>query len=967
MSEQRTLRVEDLFHRARGVALDLRSEWIARECAGDAALAAEVASLLAAGDDAREFVLHPQAPATRMLTVGAQVGRYRLVREIASGGMGVVFEAERADGEFERHVALKVIRGRFGSDVFGSAALDADLARRFLVERQHLAHLDHPHVAKLLDGGTTDDGAPYLVMELVAGEPIVDFCERRALALRPRLELFRKVCLAVQYVHSKLIAHRDLKPSNILVSDGPTGADEPAPKLLDFGIAKLLASDAAATATLGAQRLTPAYASPEQFKNEPITTASDVYSLGVILYELITGRLPHPTDGATPIVLARAVCEVSPPSPRSVRASVPAELDTIVLKALEKDPARRYASAAELADDLERFITGHPVLARPASRTYRARKLVARNKLAVGFASALALAIAGSSAWLAVLYARSLRAEGEAEQRRDIAERSNTLLRSLFDAPDPFAAHGKDVTVAEVLDDAAPRALAGLESQPQVRAEIAAVIGETYRKLGAYDKAEPYLRDVLATTRELRGDDESAVMTAAVSLGTLLAQRASWSEAETLLREAYELGERDLGPEHANTVTALSALGVTVRELNRLEEAETLSRLAVERARRVFGARASATWQSLNNLASLLHDLGRHAEAGVLFEEALAGMHESGADQLRFGLSLRYSYANNLYQRGLIDQAELTFRDVLESRRTLLGDEHPETLETAVWLGIVLTQRSGVAEAAELLEKALEAERRVFGPEHETTLGTAVEYGRTLYTQGRLEAAAEVLEPTYAALVRRFGCGHYMSLGAQAARATLAQLQGDWDGAIARQKELVEASEEGLGPQHGETLRSRTNLGVVLHQAGLLEEAAATTRETLDELRETFGSKDTLTLNSISNLASVLRELGRHDEALALFDELMQSASETMTPDNFQLAWFHYVHGRALDDAGKPERAEQEMARGFDDLMRTLGPAHDMTQRAGRYYADFLDRFDQGERANAVRETLEATNSPPRK
>jgi tetratricopeptide (TPR) repeat protein len=398
-------------------ALDLdaaaRAAFVDEACQGDAGLRAEVVSLLDSTDAAQPFFEKPPAfPGPGLVLPDSRIGPYRVIRELASGGMGSVFLAERADGEFQQRVAIKIVRGGFG---------DAFLLERFREERRILATLDHPNIARLLDGGTTAAGLPYVVMEFIEGQAIDQYCAARNLPLRDRLLVFQQVCAAVQYAHQHLVIHRDIKASNILVTE--TGV----PKLLDFGIAKLVDVSAGAAAAYTAVRImTPESASPEQLSGQPVTVAADIYALGVLLYSLLTQASPYRGAISSHTDLVRAVCEETPepPSTRTTSLAIPADVDMILLKALRKEPERRYASAAELSDDIRRFLEGLPVLASPDSLRYRAGKFVARHRVAVAATAALVVAIVagvGATVWQARV----------AERERGRAERQFNAVRGL--------------------------------------------------------------------------------------------------------------------------------------------------------------------------------------------------------------------------------------------------------------------------------------------------------------------------------------------------------------------------------------------------------------------------------------------------------------------------------------------------------------------------------------------------------
>jgi serine/threonine-protein kinase len=494
------LEMERLFNEALGHDPATRTRWLAAACP-DEALRAEVERLLAAeagAEDRLRDVLAgavPPAPIEK----ATRIGPYRLIHELGRGGMGSVWLAERADAEYVDRVAIKLIR---------ADAASPGLIRRFLSERQILANLKHPNIARLLDGGTTDDGRPYLVMEYIEGDPIDVYCDRHRLSVADRIALVRQVAGALQFAHTNLVVHRDIKPSNILVtSDG-------APRLLDFGIAKILdpatmPHRVAETGT-GHRLMTPAYASPEQVRGDAVTTAADVYSIAVVLYELLTGRLPYRTESAQPHDLARLILEVQPEQPSTaVAADAPVErnttlqrlrrqlegdLDNILLVALRKEPERRYASIEQFAADLGRHLDGHPVVARPDTWPYRAGKFVKRNRGAVAAGMSTFLTLAFFALSVAIQANRIRRERDIANREREKAESVTAFLVDVFDAADPNNARGTEVTAREILAEGGRKAKTELADQPEVQAAAMETIGNVYRALGEYDSAAPFLQ-----------------------------------------------------------------------------------------------------------------------------------------------------------------------------------------------------------------------------------------------------------------------------------------------------------------------------------------------------------------------------------------------------------------------------------------------------------------------------------------
>ncbi len=674
------------FHSLLDAATADRSALLAGVRAEDPDLAGELAALLE----------HHQAPDTLFsrgalaeLAAGAvgseagpaavpeNIGPYRILREIGRGGMGTVYLAARIS-DFEQRVAIKRVQaGRW----------EAALERRFLEERQILARLDHPNIARLLDGGRSRDGSPYLVMEYVEGLPIDRYCEQRRLPIAERLELLRAVCGAVQYAHQNLIIHRDLKPSNILVTS------EGIPKLLDFGIAKLLdPGEGAADLTPESSRpMTPRYASPEQVLGETITTATDIWALGLLLYDLLTLRLPFGLSGCPTREVRRRILEAEAEAPSRLthlpplRRQVTGDVDAIVLEALRKAPEGRYPSAEQLAADVRRYLDGLPVAARRGRWLYRAGKTVKRRPGAV---LAVAL-VAASSVGSTVLWrqAEAERRQVEVERQRTVveraaavreqerAERVSDFLKDLFQAADPDAQQGGQLPVREALDAGRRRLAEGLEGEPELEAELAGTLGDVYRDLGLWQDANQLMQRAVELRRKLYPEGDPRLAVALNDLASVYYYRERYADAEVLLRESLAL-------------------------------------------RRRLGAEPAQVARALNNLASVLKPQGRLTEAGQLYEEALA-IRESalGATDPAVALSL-YSLGALRFEEGDLEAAEPLLRRALAVYQAAHGERHTRVASVLSTLGRVLHARGAPAAARPLLERALATRRELLGEEH---------------------------------------------------------------------------------------------------------------------------------------------------------------------------------------------------------------------------------------------------------
>jgi serine/threonine protein kinase/tetratricopeptide (TPR) repeat protein len=687
-------------------------------CREDADLRREVESLLATERELGDFIeipvfrIHPEGSGPP-LAVGQRIGAYRIVREVGRGGMGSVYLAERADQEFEQRVALKVVRRGMDTD---------EIVHRFRAERQILAHLDHPNIAKLFDGGTTEDGRPYFVMEYVEGKPIDEDCDARKLSTAERLELFRTVCAAVHFAHQNLIVHRDLKPGNILVTaDGK-------PKLLDFGIAKLLDPNQEPFALTRAdlRMMTPDYASPEQVRGEAITTASDIYSLGVLLYVLLTGHRPYRASTQQPEELARAILEVEPVRPSSVvarfeevkrsdgsvqaltpesvsrvrdgeqrllRRRLSGDLDNIVLKAMQKDPQRRYASVDQLSADLERHLQGLPVVARKDTLGYRTWKFVGRHPGGVAVAALLLLLILGFGITATVLWQRAVRGEQQAQA-------VSAFLEDLFTGADPKQSHGDELTAKDLLDRGVQKIRSGLKTEPFVRAELSKTLGRVYRDLGWYADARPLLAEALDLHRQTLREDDYRIVQDMQNLGNDLHSMGRQTEAKPLLKKAIEIQR-----EHQATHDIVFA-------------------------------------KNLTNLGSIVEEEGDLAQAEKLYQESLA-IKKKTPDTEPEDMAASFNLFGRLYSTwGKYSLAEQYYQKALGIRQHLAGGRpDPEVATSLGNLGSLQQDRGDFAGAISFYRRALEMRRQLFkGPNFKTSVSLN-NLGYALQASGDLAGA----------------------------------------------------------------------------------------------------------------------------------------------------------------------------------------------------------------------------------
>jgi serine/threonine protein kinase len=730
-------------------------------------------------------------------TPGVAIGRYRLLEPIGEGGYGVVYRAEQHQ-PVRREVALKLLK--LGMDTKAVIA-------RFEAERQALALMDHPHIAKIFDAGATATGRPYFVMELVRGQRISDYCDARRLAVPERLEVFIQVCHAVQHAHQKGIIHRDIKPSNILVVESQ---GKPVPSVIDFGIAK--ATDQRLTDktlyTAFEQFVgTPAYMSPEQAAGVDIDTRTDIYSLGVLLYELLSGCTPFRTatiPNASLDELRRAIREKEPLRPSACLETLrPAELaavaqkrqsdpvklcrilrgdlDWIVVKALEKEPQRRYQTVSGLAMDLQRYLDNEPVLARPPSRVYRLQKLVRRNKLAFAAATAVTLALAGGlsltlwsllqekqarkRATAAEALQNQLRQQaqaGEGKARTEAAKSAQvaSLLEEMLKGVGPSVAIGRDTTLLrEILDRTAARVPQGLTNQPEVAMELCMVLAETYDELGLDKQAEGMTREALRLARAVYGERHRAVAKALRRLGYTLANQGKLGEAEPLVRQALAMGRKLFGNDSLEVAESLNTLANILWDRGSLPEAEALNREALDIRRRIV-ANDPLVGESLNDLAGVLTAEGKLDEAGDLYREALAVARRAfGDDHPSVPVAIN-NLATVLKKQNKLAEAEPLFREALDLQRKLLGREHPNLAVAMKNLAMLLRAQGKLAEAEVLQRQALAMEQKLLGAENPSIAISLRNLGEILQDQGNLSEAESNLRHALEMQEKIYGTTH---------------------------------------------------------------------------------------------------------------------------------------------------------------------------------------------------------------
>ena len=904
MNPERWNKIQSLFEKAIELDFSEREDYLKKECADDSDLLAEVLSLLSADEkqhsifagSAAEFIAIDDANLD-----GKIFGNYRAIKQIGSGGMGSVYLAERADGVFEQKVALKVVKPGMNSH---------EIITRFEEERQILARLQHPNIARLLDGGISEIGLPYFTMEYVEGKPITEYCDENNLTIEERLNLFKKVCEAVLYAHQNLVIHRDIKPSNILVKED--GGD----KLLDFGIAKVFEEDTDQkfVTRTGMRVMTPEYASPEQVKGEPVSTATDIYSLGLILYQLLTGCPPYEVTSSSALEMERIICLTEPQKPSvmitkifsssadagekaspdfisqkrkttipRLKKRVSGDLDNICLMAIRKEPERRYSSIAQFITDIDNHLNGLPIAARKSTTGYRTKKFIQRHKVGVVVATVAVILIALVTIFYTIRLAEERdKAQLEAEKSKKVSE----FLAGIFQVSDPEQSKGETITARELLDNGVKRIESELSGQPEVLANMLGVTGNVYRSLGLYDNALKLLQKAYAINDSLLGGESPETAKSLNDLANLNFAMGNYESAVEKFNEALQKRKNIYGKKSLEAAESMNDLAMVLREEGNYQVSEDLLSSALTIRKKLLSSESPEVAQTMNNLGLLKEDMGDFDEAKKLLSEAL------------------------------------------QIKEKIYGKIHPSVTETIGNLAFLLQQMGEYEEASNLFNETLKIDKNLFGDLHPVVSTDLYNLASNTALMGDLNAAEKLYSEVLELDKKLLGEEHpYIALDLNNLAGIYSD-KGDYKKAEDLYKKSLNLNRKIYGKEHPEVATSMSNLGVMYSRWRKYDLAETYLKSALDMRIKLLGENHPNVVTSLNIYASLLTGQKRYSEAVELYRRSLERRIKMLGEDHPQTANAFLGLGNALIEVKKYKDAEEKINKGIEIYKKKLPPDH---------------------------------------
>jgi tetratricopeptide (TPR) repeat protein len=911
-------------------------------------------------------------PAIKELRAGMVIAdKYKLIEELGRGGMGVVYKAEQFQ-PIKRSVAFKIIK--LGMDTHRVIA-------RFETEKQALAVMDHPNIAKVFDAGATETGRPYFVMELVQGLPLSGYCDRHNLTTRERLELFIPICQAVQHAHQKGVIHRDLKPSNVIVS---VQEDKPVPKIIDFGIAKATGhrlTEQTLYTEQGQLIGTPEYMSPEQAEMTglDVDTRTDIYSLGVMLYELLVGVLPFDAKTLREGGLSeiqRIIREVEPlkASTRlskegetqteivkhrktdlaSLQRQLRGDLDWITLKAMAKDRTRRYATASELASDIANYLRDEPIQASPPSTTYRMRKYIRRHKTGVIAAGVVALALVIGITGTSIGLIKARRAEKKARIEAETARQVSGFLVDLFEVSDPNEAKGNSITAREILDKGAQKINRELESQPLVQARLMNTMGLVYHNLGLYGDARSLLEESLAIRESALGAESKEVAKSLEDLGNNYLSEGDHEKARQYLERSLELRKKIFGPEHTTVASTMNNLANNFQAVGNYEEARAFYERSIAIWEGALGPDSLDLAAPLNNLGLLLYKVGNYEQALQMYERALRIKEkEEGVDHPKItdtlhNLGMLYS------ELGEREKARHHFERALEITEKAFGPEHPYVADTRRSLGILYAQSSEYEKALTYFQEVLEIDRKAFGESHALVGSDTANLGLLNFEMGNYAEARPLLERGAAIKEKALGPEHPLIANDKSSIAGLYMEMGDYKAARPLFQRALEIREKAYGSEHTLVASSLSDLGLVLTKLGRIEDAKAMFEKALALQEKILGPEHlnvTVILNRYANLFFVEK---KYEKARSMYKRALEVNEKTLGAEHPEVAVSLKGLGEIAFEENDHRQAEEFFMRALSIQEKKFGSENPRIVETLEGYAKVLRKLGQKEEAREL-------------